>query len=66
MDEKGASTFPFYNLPPNSKTSLKVFPVLFHLSLLDKRKVGGDSCYLHNYDQTENTQVSPSTVLQNW
>ena len=44
MDEKGANTFPFHNLPPElKKQSLKVFPVLFHLSLLDEKKVGGDS-----------------------
>ena len=47
MGEKGVNTFPFRNLPPElKKTSQKVFPVLFTLSLLDKRKVGGDSCYL--------------------
>ena len=45
MDEKGANTFPFHNLHPElKKKSQEVFPVLFHLSLLDKRKVGGDSC----------------------
>ena len=44
MDEKDANTFLFHNQPPElKKTSLKVFPVLFHLSLLDKRKVVGDS-----------------------
>ena len=33
MDGKGANTFPFHNLPPElKKTSLKVFPMLFHLS----------------------------------
>ena len=45
MDEKGANTFPFHILPPELKKKyLKVFPVIFHLSLLYKRKVGGDSC----------------------
>ena len=46
MDEKGANTFPFHNLPPEPKIfSKKVFPVLLYLSLiLDKIKVGGDSC----------------------
>ena len=43
MDTKGANTFPLYNVPPEPKNLIKVFPVLFHLSLLDKRKVGGDS-----------------------
>ena len=39
MDEKGASTLPFYNLPPEvKKTPLKVFPVLFHLSFWIKEK----------------------------
>ena len=66
-DEKGANTFPFHNLPPELKKNIsKVFPVLFSLSLLDKRKVGGNSCYPYNCDQTQNSQVSSSTVLQNW
>ena len=39
MDEKGANTFPFHNLPPKlKKTSLMVFPVLFHLSFWIKEK----------------------------
>ena len=39
MDEKGANTLPFFNLPPKlKKTSLKVFPVLFHLSFWIKEK----------------------------
>ena len=45
MDEKGANTFPFHNLPPELKKISKVFPILFTISLLDKRKVGGDSFY---------------------
>ena len=39
MDEKGVNNFPFHNLPPElKKTSLKVFHVLFHLSLWIKEK----------------------------
>ena len=35
MDEKGANTFPFYNLPPELKKIIsKVFPVLFTLSFI--------------------------------
>ena len=38
MDERGANTFPFHNLPPElKKTSLKVFPVLFYLSFWIKK-----------------------------
>ena len=45
-NEKGANTFLFHNLPSElKKTISKVFPVIFTLSLLDKRKVSGDSCY---------------------
>ena len=36
MDTKGANTFPLYNVPPELKNLIKVFPVLFRLSLLDK------------------------------
>ena len=40
MDEKGANSFPFHNLPPKlKKTSLKVFPVLFHLSFWIKENL---------------------------
>ena len=47
MAENGANTFPFHNIPPQTQENIsKVFPVLFTLSLLDKRKVSGDSCYL--------------------
>ena len=39
MDEDGASTFHFHNLPPElKKISIKVFPVLFHLSFWIKEK----------------------------
>ena len=54
----------FHNLPPELKTYLEVFPVLSSLSLLDKRKVGGNSFYPHNCDQMQNNQVSFSTVSQ--
>ena len=46
MDEKGANTFPFHNLSPGLKKIIsKVCLVLLTISLLDKRKVGGGSCY---------------------
>ena len=44
MDEKGVNTFPFHNLPPNSRNNLKGLSCAFSPFLLDKRKVGGDSC----------------------
>ena len=44
MDEKGASTFPFHNLPPEPKNNLKGLSCAFLPFLLDKIKVGGDSC----------------------
>ena len=44
MDEKGANTFPFYDLPPNSRNNLKGLSCSFQPFLFDKRKVGGDSC----------------------
>ena len=53
MDEKGANTFPFHNLPPNSKTSLKVFPVLFHLSFWIKEKSVATLANRNICDQTQ-------------
>ena len=38
MDEKGASTFPFHNLPPELKNISKAFPLLFYLSFWIKEK----------------------------
>ena len=50
MDEKGASTFPFYNLPPVLRNiSKEVFSVLFPFPLLDKMKVDGDSCLSRHF-----------------
>ena len=61
MDEKGANTSPFHNLPPElKKTSLKIFLVLFHLFFLDKRKVGGDSCSTETFAKTNE---KPKSVL---
>ena len=38
MDEKGANSFPFHNLPLELKKIIsKVFPVLFHLSFWIKK-----------------------------
>ena len=71
MDEKGANTFPFHYLPLElKKTSKNVFPVLFTLSLLDKRKVGGDSCYLQqlrsNAKQTKSVLPPYYTTSSNF
>ena len=60
MDEKGDNTIPFHIIILELKI-FKVFHVLFTLSLLDKRKVGGDSRYLHILDKTK--KVSSLTVL---
>ena len=58
MDEKGANTFPFHNLPPElKKTTSKGLSYLFKLSLLDKIKVSGDSCYLQ---QLQSNSKHPS------
>ena len=57
-------TSPFITYKPNSK-SIKGLSYSFHLSLLDKRKVGGDS-YLPQYLQYQNAKpvltVSSATV----
>ena len=67
MDEKGANTFPFHNLPPElKKTISKVIPVLFHISFWKKEKSVATLANRNIYDQTQNTQVSSPTVLQNW
>ena len=67
MDEKGASTFPFHNLPPEpTKTSLKVFPVLFHLSFWIKEKSVETLSNRNICDKTQNPQFSSPTVSQNW
>ena len=61
-DGKGANTFPFYNLPPppNPRNiSKKEFFCAFFLSLLDKIKVGGDSCLPRHFANTKcKTQTS--------
>ena len=53
-DRKGANTFPFYNLPPEPEKHLekRKFSMLFFLSLLDKIKVGGDSCLPRHFAKT--------------
>ena len=52
-DRKGANTFPFYNLPPVLRSiSKKEFFCAFFLSLLDKIKVGGDSCLPRHFANT--------------
>ena len=65
MDEKGANTFPFYNLPPElKKKSLKVFHVLFHLSFRIKENSVTTLANRNICDQTQNAQVSSPTALQ--
>ena len=66
MDEKGANTFPFHNIPPElKKTTLKVFPVLFHLSFWIKEKsVATLAKPQHLQTQTQKPQVSSPTVSQ--
>ena len=60
MDEKGDNTFPFHNLPPElKKISLKVFPVLFHLSFWIKEKsVATLAKPQHLQTQMQNNQVN--------
>ena len=68
MDEKGANTFPFHNLPPElKKTSLKVFPVLFSVSFWIKEKsvAALANCNICKY-KMQNDRVSSPTVSQNW
>ena len=57
MDEKGANTFPFHNLPPElKKTSLKVFPMLFHLSFWIKEKSVATLAIPTNAIEMQNTK----------
>ena len=64
MDEKGANTFPFHNLPPElKKTSLKVFPVLFTFPYWIKEKSVMTLAKPHHLQtQTQNNQASSPTV----
>ena len=55
MDTKGANTFPLYNVPPEPKIfKIRSFLCFSNLSLLDKRKFGGDSCYPQQWFQIKN------------
>ena len=64
MDRKGANTFPFYNLPPEPEKNLeKEFFCAFVLSLLDKIKVGGDSCLPRHFAKT-NAKYKPAFQKQ--
>ena len=58
MDEKGANTFPFHNLPLElKKISLKVFHMLFHLSFWIKEKsVATLAKPQHLQTQTQNSK----------
>ena len=62
MDEKGANTFPFHNLPPEPEKISKGLSCAFLPFLLDKRKVGGDFFYTQKCDQNAKHQVSSPTV----
>ena len=66
MDEKGANTFPFHNLPRTQETISRVFIVFFHLSFWIKEKSVATLAKRNICDQTQNTQVSSPTVSQNW
>ena len=67
MDEKGANTFPFHNLPPVTQEIIsKVFPVLFSLSFFIKEKSMATLAIRNICDKTQNTQVSSPNVSQNW
>ena len=65
MDEKGANTFPFHNLPLKLKKIIsKVFPVLFTFPYWIKEKSVA-TLAIHNIcDKMQNKQVSSPTVLQ--
>ena len=58
MDEKGANTFHFHNLPPELKKIIsKVFYVLFTLSFIwIKEKLVATLAIRNNCNQTENTK----------
>ena len=63
MDEKGANTFRFYNLPPElKKITSKVFPVVFSLSFWIKEKSVATLANRNICDKMHNTQVSSPTV----
>ena len=64
MDEKGANTFLFHNLPPElKKNSQKVFPVIFNFpKYWIKEKSVATLANSNICDQTQNPQVSSPTV----
>ena len=64
MDEKGANTFPFHNLPPElKKTYQKSFLFSSHFPYWIKEKSIATLAIRNNYDKTQNTQFSYPTVL---
>ena len=66
MDEKGANTFPFHNLPPElKKQSQRSFLCFFTFPFWIKEKSVTTLANRNIYDQTQNIQVSSSTVSQN-
>ena len=62
MDEKGANTFPFHNLPPELINNLKGLSCSFQPFLLDKRKVDGDSCF-RDISRTSVKQTVPDPPI---
>ena len=67
MDEKGANTFPFHNLPPElKKQSQRSFLCFFTFPFWIKEKSVATLANRNIYDKTQNPQVSYSTVSQNW
>ena len=65
MDEKGANTFPFHNLPPElKKQSQRSFMCFFTVPFWIKEKSVATLSIRNNCDKTQNTQVSSPTLLQ--
>ena len=62
-DGKSSNTFPFHNLPPNSKSLKRSFIFFSPFPLLDKRKLSGDSCYPQNLWLNTKPKVNSPIVL---
>ena len=65
MNEKGANTFPFHNLPPElKKISQRSFLFFSPFPYWIKEKLVATLAIYNNCDQTQNNQVSSPIVLQ--